>query len=117
RRMPGRRPLWNLKARVIASVAIITMTAMSIVLKDSCGNLCRLEESWSATEGLLAYTRNNQYESQPTNAVSIATSLMRSLLKLYLSPSWEPQARLTVQSSSLRLSYSSVLPECLQYRI
>jgi hypothetical protein len=52
--MPGRRPLWNLKARVMASVAIITMTVISIVLKDSCGNLCKLEESCSATEGLLA---------------------------------------------------------------
>src|SRR5436309_2855299 len=38
-RIPGRRPRWNLKARVIANAAIITMTAMSTVVKASWGNL------------------------------------------------------------------------------
>lgn len=38
RRMPGLNPLWNLNARVTASAAMITSTAMSMVLNESCGN-------------------------------------------------------------------------------
>lgn len=52
--IPGLSPLWNLKARVTARAAIMTMTAMSIVLNESCGNLWRLDDNSAATEGLLA---------------------------------------------------------------
>ncbi len=75
-----------MKARVTARIAIKTRTAMSTVLNESCGNLCRPENSSAAIDGLLAYTRKIQYESQPTKAVSMATSLTRSFLSLFHTP-------------------------------
>src|SRR5213080_3392244 len=59
-RIPGRRPRWNLKANVIANDAIITMTAISTVVKASCGNFVSCSPSPALTEGLLAYTRKIQ---------------------------------------------------------
>src|SRR5439155_117175 len=52
-RIPGRSQRWNLKANVIANDAIITMTAISTVVKASCGNFVSCSPSPALTEGLL----------------------------------------------------------------
>jgi hypothetical protein len=53
-RMPGRRPRWNLKASVIEKAAIITITAISTVVKESWGNLVSCSLSPALTDGLFA---------------------------------------------------------------
>jgi len=53
-RIPGRSPRWNLKANVIANAAKITRTAISTVVKASCGNLVSCSPSPALTDGLLA---------------------------------------------------------------
>ncbi len=53
-RIPGLSPLWNLKARIIDKMAIMTRTAMSTVVKESWGNRCNCPLNWSVTEGLFA---------------------------------------------------------------
>jgi len=53
-RIPGRSPRWNLKAKVIANAAKITRTAISTVVKASCGNFVSCSPSPALTEGLLA---------------------------------------------------------------